>query len=334
MHSTRPGASAPGKLMVAGEYAVLDGGGALVMAVDRRARAVWSVAAQDGSRAPGDGSPDGGPPGPEALLAREKAESACGPVPETLHIDVTPLRRSDRKLGLGSSAASAAAAVGAVFAWHGRDPAAPENRGAVLDLALAGHRAVSPRGSGADVAAGVLGGLLRFRRDPTSLHVETDALPMPEAVTLRVVWTGAEARTSDLVARVNALPAPTRRAAYDRIDAAAAALGDGLAGGDVPATLAAVAAHHRAMADLGDAAGAPIVEARLAAIADLAARHGGASKPSGAGGGDVALAFFPADADLDAFDAACAAAGFVPLDLALDPDGVRAEPPAAPAGTA
>jgi phosphomevalonate kinase len=62
-----------------------------------------------------------------------------------------------------------------------------------------------------------------------------------------------------------------------------------------------------------------------ARVIEIARRHGGAAKPSGAGGGDLAVAFFPrgggrAEAAREARDA-----GLVPIDLPMDPRGVRIE---------
>jgi phosphomevalonate kinase len=59
-------------------------------------------------------------------------------------------------------------------------------------------------------------------------------------------------------------------------------------------------------------------------VVALAAACGGAAKPSGAGGGDCAVAMFRAQADERAFRAACAAHDLVVLAASLDP-GVRLE---------
>ncbi len=78
------------------------------------------------------------------------------------------------------------------------------------------------------------------------------------------------------------------------------------------------------MAALGEAANAPIVEARLRRIAELARAHDGAAKPSGAGGGDVGLAVFAGSDAARAFDRACTEAGFEVLEVELGGSGVLA----------
>jgi phosphomevalonate kinase len=337
---TSHGASAPGKLMVSGEYVVLDGAVALVAAADARAFVRWHVE-EESPAIQSFGGVNPRPQGiaslpPEVIATRALAEARLGLASElegdALRFDVSDLRRNGRKLGLGSSAAAAAATAGAVFARAGRDLNDASERVAMLAVAFAGHRSVAPEGSGADVAASVLGGLVRFQRDAASGEiVEATPVSLPRAAQVRVVWTGHEARTSVLVRQVKTLAA-TSPAAYARsmstLAEAAARLADACTADDAGALVEAVAAHHAAMAALGEAAGAPIVEAGLSAAAVLARSFGGAAKPSGAGGGDVALAFFADRAAAEAFTRACPAAGLDPVDVALGAPGVRAESPA------
>ncbi|MEM1417609.1 MAG: hypothetical protein AAGH15_22115, partial [Myxococcota bacterium] len=243
-----------------------------------------------------------------------------------LGVDVGLLRRAGQKLGVGSSAAAAAAASAAVHASHGQDVADPAVRLRALRFALDGHREVSPRGSGADVAAAALGGFVRFRRpggveDPA---YEAEAVPAPKGLVLRVVWTGEAASTRALIAEVEKLRARDA-ALHDRCMDALAAEAEAFAGafeaGRGEPILEAARRYHAAMDALGQAAGAPIVEARLARVAALAEAQGGAAKPSGAGGGDVALAFFLAEDAADAFTAECRAAGLEPLDVPIGGPG-------------
>lgn len=313
--------SAPGKLMISGEYVVLDGAEALVAAVDARLVATGSRAPIDGSPGPGAGSADRPGLPPEALLARRYAEEELGAVPMELTIDASALRSEGKKIGLGSSAAASAAAAGAVLAWHGHDPAAERRR--ILGWALAGHRAVAPQGSGADVAAATLGGVVRFVRERAE---EASTVAWPPELAVEVVWTGHPARTSDLLAKVRGLadgaPDAYRDATAPLRDAAAALL-NAVVEGDAPGAVAAAGAHGEAMGRLGERTGAPIVTEALARVAELARAHGGAAKPSGAGGGDVALAFF-ADADrASAFRQACPDRDLTPISLRLGADGVR-----------
>ncbi len=308
----RVGASAPGKALLCGEYAVLDGAPAIVAAVDRRVSVAWSAGAVSM------------PPEVEATLALAQGE--LGEVGPALTLDASELRRDDVKLGLGSSAAGAAAAAAAVFASHGRSIDDPATRRRVFELAFAGHASVAPEGSGVDVAASALGGFLRFARRGD--EIDTATLSLPESLEIRLIWTGHAARTSDLVAKVRALQSrdPTRyRSRMDGLHGSAARFASAFASGRAHEVVAEAGAYGLAMAALGDEADAPIVDSHLREVASLAARFGGSAKPCGAGGGDVAIAFFD-DADAASrFERACADAALQPVKVGWGAVGARAE---------
>ena len=308
---TRVNASAPGKALLCGEYAVLHGAPAVVAAVDRRVTVSWS---DDVVEMP--------------LEVQETLKIACaraGAVAGRLIADPSALRQGEVKLGLGSSAAAAAATAGAVFATNGFDLGTPSVEEQVLECALRGHAAVAPQGSGVDVAASTLGGFLRFTRGEAG--PDTQRLSAPEGLCIELVWTGHAARTSDLVARVYALersdPA-LHRARIDELEALALAFAEAFSGLDAADVVNAGAAYGAAMAALGVAAGAPIVEARLARVMELSSRFSGGAKPCGAGGGDVAVAFFVDPAAAGAFKLACKDEGLHPIDVSWGAPGVRA----------
>lgn len=308
--------SAPGKMMIAGEYAVLHGAEALVAAVDRRAYARFdSSAATTLSR--------------EAAAAFAEARKSTGPtaVAEGFTVDTASMQMSGTKLGLGSSAAAAAAAAGLAFAEQGIDIESAEGRARTLDAALRGHRAISPRGSGADVAASVLGGFVRFRKLGDT--VETHPVAWPTGLIARVVWTGKAARTSDYIAKVDALAerdAAQHRAVMANLGNEADRFVAAVLAADSADVIESTAAYGEAMAALGRAAGADIVDETLARVATLAAQVGGAAKPSGAGGGDVALVLLP-DSDAEAkFVRLCSEERFSVLSIDWGAPGVRVEP--------
>ncbi|HEX5656150.1 MAG TPA: hypothetical protein VFX59_03105 [Polyangiales bacterium] len=308
----RVDASAPGKLMVSGEYAVLDGAVAIVASADVRVRVRW---VDQPATLP-----------PEAAATRELAERELGAIAGSLTLDASDLRKAGKKLGLGSSAAASAAVAGAYLATHGHDLTDPAVQQRAFKLALAGHKAIAPEGSGADVAAAALGGFVRFRlgRD----GAEAARVTFPAQLQSRVVWTGKEARTSEFVRAVRAFEARDADAfgkLRGELHDQALRFADAIASSNVSEIIAATSAYGRTMGALGEAASVSIVTEELAQIAALAGEHGGAAKPSGAGGGDVAIAFFPDPSSALAFDEACRAAQLDLLDLRLGADGVRAE---------
>jgi phosphomevalonate kinase len=295
---------------------VLEGAEAIVAAVDRRAyaqlRASGSVPA----------------PAPEVLAAFREAQARAGSIDGDVSLDVSSMRSDGIKIGLGSSAAGAVAAAGLVYTAHGLNLVEPVNRDTVMRAALAGHHAVAPKGSGADVAASALGGFIRFRRLGDT--VETHPLDWPNQVEIRVVWTGQEARTSDFVAKVDALRAQapeTYRRVMSALGREADAFVSAAMAKDAGGLVESTDAYGRAMAELGKASGANIVTDTLASVAEVARKAGGAAKPSGAGGGDVAIGIFPDRAAAERFERLCIAAGLRLLSIQLGAPGVRLETP-------
>lgn len=313
-------ASAPGKVMLAGEYAVLDGGRALVAAVDRRAVAtVWPA-------------PPADRPAPSEFLraARAVVAAAHGDVVaagfDRLTVDSDALRDGPIKLGLGSSAAATVAAITAVTAAAGLALAADE----VAALALAAHAEAQgergARGSGADVLASAHGGVIDVRRAHGGPRVRAHALPTELELTF--AWTAQPADTATLVTAVAAARA-RQPAAVARALAAIAAAADALAAADnAAAAIEAIAAGHAAMVALAEATGVDLVPPAVSELARRLAPLGAAAKTTGAGGGDVVLLAAPATVDPATLAATATACGLRPLALAVDRVGVTARPAA------
>jgi phosphomevalonate kinase len=299
---------APGKLVLTGAYAVLEGAPAIVVAVDRY---------------------------------------AVVDVQSPTKVDVRSLQdEAGQKLGLGSSAASIVASFGARALARGDDPRHAAVRSEIFRAARDAHQRQQGGGSGVDVAASVHGGLLRYtvvrnpsgppprgskpagpssasppssRRFETSIH----AVDMPAGLVLAAFWSGTSARTSDLLGRVDALRARGGAAAvFTALRGVAEEAADAV--GDAGRFVQRAAAFGRALAALGDAADAPIVPPAFAELSALAERQGAAFFPSGAGGGDVAV-WLGLDAPSPTFNARATALALAPLSIAVDHGGVRPE---------
>ncbi len=155
-----PVVAAPGKVFLVGEYAVLEGGTSVLAAVNRVAV--------------GEFIPELDPGSPLVAEAVKTTLAALGDKGRALPagsvwIDTGAFAATDdadggvRKLGLGSSAATAACAVGAVLEMAGLPIAG--HRELAYSLAESAHRTwQGGAGSGADVAAAVYGGVLQFAR--------------------------------------------------------------------------------------------------------------------------------------------------------------------------
>jgi phosphomevalonate kinase len=299
--------SAPGKVFLAGEYAVLDGGPALVAGVDLRLHASWEGG--PGIRLlhrPSGMAWDGGP-APEELrfavrgvtLALKLCAGEGLPERGFRLVFEDDFAAGGAKLGLGGSAAATVLAVRATCAAQGR--ALPD--GEALSLAAAAHFVEQGgSGSGADVAACALGGVLQVRSHwkspeeamatPLQSPVEVRRIAAPADLRLLLAYSGKPANTRALVREVRrfAQGEPARwAAARSAIAGASESLAAALEAGARDSALEAVRAGAAAMARLGEQAGVPIVTAELAQACALAASAGAAGKPSGAGGGDCAV---------------------------------------------
>src|SRR4051812_21502078 len=312
-------ASAPGKLILTGEYAVLDGAPAIVIAVDRRAIARRNA------------TPRGSSPFllavADEIAARRGAADPAAHAALEISVDSTAFYHRLTKLGLGSSAAVTVAAT--ALALGTTEPQE------VLAVALAAHaRAQGPRGargSGADIAAAVHGGTIVFSLpDPSGGSVPCKVVRRrwPASVTLLPFFTGVAADTAQLVARVQAARDANRTA----VEAALAAIADAsraaCAALEAPPDIAAVALigalalAANATDRLAIATAIDLVpECVIAARAHLV-RLGGPAKPAGGGGGDVGVAVLPATADVTLATRLLIEAGCQPLRIARDETGV------------
>ncbi len=294
---------APGKLLLTGAYAVLEGAPAIVVAVDR-----YAVA--DASR----------------LTATASAEvrAAMGGEPAPT-VESDELYDGSSKLGLGSSAASVVAALGACAAVRGEDLSDLAVRTAIFRAARESPGHVQNGGSGVDVAASTYGGALRYSL--AGGGPDFRAVQLPPGLVMQVFWSGTSARTSVLRAQVDGLLArdkltyAVRMGALGRVATEAA---DAIDAGDLLAFIAAAARTALALEALGADANAPIVPASYAELARVAEAESSAFLPSGAGGGDVAV-YLGARKPSEAFLGRAYLFGMRPLGIAVDRDGVRFE---------
>jgi phosphomevalonate kinase len=285
---------APGKVVVLGEYAVLDGAPALVLAVDRGVSCTVTPAGARHVETPGSDDRFVGP-------ALDAAEAPAA----RYHFAPTRDPGSGAKVGLGGSAAATTVAVLAALAISGRS----HHASALFALARPVHRQVQGSGSGIDVAASAYGGLLRYVED------RPEPLPAP-TWSPTIVWSGASARTGPRVERYRAW---TDRASFV---ARTTELVAAFAEAPVPALRRA----RRLLEAMATAAGVDYRTPALDRIADLAEAHGGAAKPSGAGGGDIAIAIIPDPDARVAFVRACADEGLVEVPVDLAPGAQETSP--------
>ena len=263
----------PGKLVLIGEYAVLDGAPAWVAAVDRGVRCeVWEG---EGIEVPEDDR------FVRAALGWDgKAAWGLAPPHRYCFSDWNPPGLAE-KAGFGGSAAAVVAARRAA----GLDPAS----------SFAIHHAVQGSGSGIDVFASLHGGIRRF----------PDGKELGRPLQLVAVWSGRSAKTGPRVARYQAWAG---RSGFVEESTALVQ--------DFPNDpILCLRDAYRLLQQMAEEAGLDYDSPEHQKIASLARYFGGAAKPSGAGGGDVAVALLPDPESLDEFVAALTRMGLVPIPV-------------------
>jgi phosphomevalonate kinase len=283
-------------LFLVGEYAVLDGGAAVVAAVDRGVSCQVRLAETLQIDAPGDDD------------RYVRAAILSVPLAPAGHYVFAPWNpvTTDSKPGLGGSASATVAAVCAAWALAGETPSMER---LTLDAARV-HHEVQGSGSGIDVASCIQGGLCRYDGasctplqpvEPVVIYSGTSASTAPR-VQQYLRWQRRQAFAEESTSLANLFherPIETLRAAC--------ALLDGMA----------------------QAAGIAYWTEGLRRICSLAADHGGAAKPSGAGGGDCAVALFEDPVARNRFIATCEQEGFPVIPVHLAP-GVSVRRPESP----
>lgn len=323
---------APAKLVVTGEYAVVEGSPALVLAVDRHV-VVTLTAARTGSSVrltsdlPGHAAtafdlarPAGEDASPVERLVRMTLARFDDPRPASIHLASQALFARDRgtKLGLGSSAALTVALAHALATWHGVAPEA-------LDAYALHAEWQGGRGSGIDVAAALHGGVQVFERS-TPVTVRTTPTDLPPGVHVAILFTGTATSTRSYLGAVHAF-AEADRAGYDAaiegLARAAAESIEACRNKAAEAFLRSIDASCAAMGTLGRASGVDIVSGIHSKIARAARSTGSVYKPSGAGGGDAGLAFATSPASLDRLARAVEALGVRRIAAGIDTEGCR-----------
>lgn len=336
--------SAPGKLFLSGEYAVLWGGTARVAAIGPRTGALVRrredrevhLVLEEG-RLVGHATPLGVSWGAEVPVGFRFAARTVGEVFRAhgrdalgLELALAPgLTAPDgRKLGMGGSARACVLAAEATRYVI-------EAQLDSLKLALLAHGLEQNlKGSGGDVAAIFAGGLSRYRRYPVERLVGSSGGPpalaesppvdlvrlSPPLPHLSYAFAGESASTRGLIAQVEQrLDARRREAFVAESDELGAALEEGLVKGSFPAVSEAVGRLHGLLCGLG-----PLETEPMRRILALARSYGCAGKISGAGGGDGCVLFAP-DAEAAArMREGLEARGFLTLPLTLEP-GLRGD---------
>lgn len=340
---------APGKLILCGEYAVLKGAPCLCLSVARYAYAHVEPAEAFSLTAMGMGplqvTRSGGDvhfsPAPADAarfeLVRQVLLRAPHLPPVHIRLDSSELGTAPTnngqtlKLGLGSSA-SAAVALTAALDLVPPTPVTLDRQRTWFERAQHAHLAMQGgRGSGVDVAAASVGGLFVYGR-PSARPEDARVEPFPRQgfpLHTVVVWTGQSASTVELLKRMETFEANHPQQAQSRFEhmaRVALAAVQAARAHDTSQLIHALHAYGGEMEALGLDAGADIVTAEHRRVRELAQALGCAAKPSGAGGGDIAVALAPSAEVAEELTRAFQREGLVTVSLAADDGGAQWTP--------
>jgi len=350
-------ATAPGKLILLGEYAVLEGAPALVGAVARRARvsvANWEEGFQLQSALVEKGEIDFkfGPDGKvlfHTTLPKQDADrlqlfqvcvAECRTVLRAAGIEMKGakivldteaffLEDSRQKLGLGSSAALTVSLIAALMARAGLLDGRLPDKPLLLERAMSAHRkAQSNTGSGVDVAASVYGGVFQYQLNGGTGRpgVATRPFHLPPDLLTVTVWSGKSASTPELVGMVNRFrdvePGKYGKMMDNMTELSRTGI-EAIRNSDTKLFLDVVSRYYEAMAELGKAAEAPIISTAHREIAAICRGADVQYKPSGAGGGDLGILFSRNPDRMREAVMALELAGYPSFDLQIGTHGIQ-----------
>ena len=315
-------ASAPGKVIIAGEYAVLDGAPAICMAVNRRAHVSITSSSENHHTVAAPGFAE------KAVSFASISECAedyplLAAVWQALQIDTPGFLNivldssgfSDAeagKIGIGSSAALTVALTAAL------DRLAGESRD-IRGIAMAAHRRLQGgAGSGADIACCLAGGTIEYRMG----EILSAELAWPAGLSYALLWSGVPADTGIQLAKLHSAEAHDSRTELANSATAVAQAWRSGVPEQVVSELREYTATLRRF-DVDHKLG--IFDAGHAALADSAKTSELVYKPCGAGGGDLGVAISSDPSELAAFVDIARQQNFKLMDLAIDATGVVAD---------
>jgi phosphomevalonate kinase len=295
-------ASAPGKVVLSGEYAVLDGAPAVCAAVNRRA--VVRL----------DDSPDDqchvATPGFSGEHRFGIVDAVCGGTRPSLSIelDTRVFSQEDQKIGIGSSAALTVALVAAL-----------DKSDDVFAKALLAHSELQGgAGSGVDVAAAAHGGLFVYEMKTRSVS----RIDWPEGLAWRLLWTGSSVSTAAKLATLAKHAGLPSRAA---LGIAASRMAEAWRTGKADKILAEYASYIDMLRQFSVDHALGIFDAGHDQLTDAAMLDDLVYKPAGAGGGDIGILFGRSESELERFIAENSELVHTVLPCDLDMDGVLLE---------
>lgn len=330
-------ASAPGKLYIAGEYAVLEPNHpAILIALDQyitvrleESQTVGTISSRYSNFMPIPWTRKNGTvfvderENPfnyviQAIKTTESYIQSLG-IPlrfYNLMIDSDLDNKDGRKYGLGSSGAVTVATIKALLRFY----QVPFTKDMLYKLSVLAHLAIHSNGSFGDIAASTYGGWIAYSTfdrqwlqnkmqqlsiaelitmDWADLRIQP--LPAPKNLRLAIGWTGSPASTTHLVDQIQE-DVEHEENYHERFLIEARAVVETMIEAffnhDDAAICHGIEQYRTLLQQLTQHTGVLIETPTLTELCDLAIQHGGVAKSSGAGGGDCGIALLPQSADI------------------------------------
>ena len=232
-----------------------------------------------------------------------------------LHIDSQLDSDSGKKYGLGSSAAVTVATVKALCRFYNL----PVTKDEIFKLAAIAHFEVQGNGSLGDVAAAVYGGWIAYhsfdrqwlaqQRKYLDLRTLVDlpwpdlkieSLKAPSNLQLLIGWTGKPASTSQLVDKISLFKARQQKEYRQFLEDSKHCIQrmvDGFHNADLESIKNEIRYNRELLKQLGTNSGVHIETPVLNKLCEIAEDFGGAAKTSGAGGGDCGIVAIDRDSN-------------------------------------
>lgn len=237
-----------------------------------------------------------------------------------LHVNSDLDSADGKKFGLGSSAAVTVATVKAILHFYG----VKMSNELVYKLSAISHYSVQGNGSAGDIAASVYGGWLAYQtfdKKWLKLQLETnnlsdvvneawpglkvELLTPPKDMKLMIGWSQKPASTSRLVDETNANKAALNMEYKNFLSASRACVLKMIAGfeaNDIAMIKEQIRANRKLLQHFAKINQIAIEIPRLTKLIKIAESYGGAAKTSGAGNGDCGIVITDSETDLDALE--------------------------------
>jgi len=282
---------APGKLMIAGEYSVLWGGKSIVAACNNyQAEARYEACNKWAFFARTSGSFVSHAEH-KLFLATKEAARRLGVMPKlgAYYLDTHAFYNphTKNKIGLGSSAAGVTALSKLFLAQNGI-----EDHATLHTLASLAHRNFSKSiGSGADIAASVYETLIEFHNVGPNPHINPVILPWWQ----EFIWidTLRPQNTRTFVSKALDTAQKEKKIITQFIEQSNYFCAMLLNAKSAQETVLPVSSVYKLLQNLSEISKLDIISTEHQKIHELALSLGGSAKPSGAGGGDLSIAWVP-----------------------------------------